>query len=252
MSSAVPTRERLLKIFEEYNLDKDKGNATLDKQEAMSAFMTLFPNDSPTRILKKIQQIDLNKDGELSKVEFLQIGSKFFFTYRDRIRAMLVKYAGYEVTEAMIDGMIANHGGEEELLDVLKDQYGEEPDKTEFDETGTRLLAAAGQPTQGSQVNSSRSTPVHYNNNNAAPASARRRSDASEINNNNDEDGSRMVSRRNSAQQQQDSRQISRSASSTERSIATPRPETPPILEVPQSHHHHHRRSRRNFFGFKK
>lgn len=148
MSASAPSKEKLLKIFDEYNLDKDEGSSTLDKQEAMSAFMTLFPHDSPSRILRKIQQVDLNHDGELSKEEFLKIGSKFFFTYRERIFAMIRKYENPNVTDKDIDTFVADVacGSEEMFLEYLKEMYGDEPDRDEFDEeTGTIFLGQRGE-----------------------------------------------------------------------------------------------------------
>ena len=131
-SDGGPSREKLLQIFDEHNIDADEGSTTLSRSEAIAALLTLFPNESPTKIVDRIAKLDKNNDGELTKEEFLAIGSKFFFTFEDRCRCMLAHYKPSDYhSEQMLQDILRNfyNGSWEDMLDGLIEENGDEPDR---------------------------------------------------------------------------------------------------------------------------
>ena len=67
-------RDALVKCFGIFDVD---GNGTLSPSESLAAFLTFFPQMSAVKVRAKIQEADLNKDGNLDLNEFARIAIQF-------------------------------------------------------------------------------------------------------------------------------------------------------------------------------
>lgn len=235
----TPSEDRLLKIFDQYNADSSEGSETLDKSEAIAALLTLFPNEKAAKIVRRINALDRNSDGELTKEEFLAVGSKFYFTYEERILAFGAKYrSGLNKTDAeLLDVLQEWKGDEEELMDRMIDEYGPEPEKDEV-EGG---VSAQPKPEQqeSSQISRSSSYCVVPANQTGARGSVTA-----------EDENIRMV-RRNS-EEEEDSEVRRRREADAAAAASNARSRSRSASNTPPRHYNRQKRTGRNYFGFKK